>query len=47
MNMGGNITRTDPEFNFTLDSGIGNNSSIGIVIYLEDVITIEKDPEKE
>lgn len=40
-------TKTDPEFDFSIDSGIGNNSSLGIVIYLDDVITIEKKPEKE
>jgi len=38
----GDVTKTDPELNFSIDSGIGNSSSLGIVIYLDDVITFEK-----
>ena len=43
----GNVTKTNPELNFTIDSGIGNNSSLGIVIYLDDVIDLEKKASNE
>ena len=46
-NTGGVETSTDPELNFSIDSGIGNNSSLGIVIYLDDVIDLEKKVEEE
>ena len=43
----GDVTKTDPELNFSIDSGIGNSSSLGIVIYLDDVITFEQKDKKE
>ena len=41
----GDITRTNPEFNYSIDLGIGNSSSIGLVIYLDDVVTLKKKAE--
>ena len=38
----GDVTDSDPEYDYSIDSGIGNSSSLGIVIYLDNVITIEK-----
>ena len=38
----GSITKTDPVLNYSIDSGIGNNSSIGVVIYMDDVVSIKK-----
>ncbi|NOY09119.1 MAG: hypothetical protein GXP33_09790 [Spirochaetes bacterium] len=38
----GEETSTNPELTYSIDSGIGNNSSLGIVIYMDDVITIKK-----
>ena len=43
----GVVVKTDPELNFSIDSGIGNNSSLGIVIYLDDIIDLEKKAEDE
>ena len=41
-NTGGVETKTDPELNYSIDSGMGMDSSLGIVIYLDDVIDLEK-----
>lgn len=43
--VGGNVTETDPEFNYSIDSGIGNDSKLGIIIYLDDVVTLKKKAE--
>ncbi len=43
----GDVTDTDPEITYSVDSGIGNDSSIGIVIYLDNVVTIEQKDKKE
>ncbi len=43
----GNVTNTNPEITYSIDSGIGNNSSIGIIIYLDNVITFEQKDKKE
>lgn len=37
----GNVTKNEAVFNYSIDSGIGNNSSIGIVIYLDNIINFE------
>ena len=38
----GTITTTEPAYSSEIDTSIGNNSSIGITIYLDDVVEIEK-----
>lgn len=40
--VGGTVTETDPEFSYTIDTGIGNESKLGIIIYLDDVIQIDR-----
>ena len=34
--------KTDPEFSYTIDTGVGNEAKLGIVIYLDDVVAIER-----
>ena len=38
----GVVSKADPEFSFSLDTGIGNESKLGITIYMENIVKIEK-----
>lgn len=37
----GVVTKDDMDLQYSIDSGIGNDSKLGITIYLEDIITIQ------
>lgn len=39
----GVVTKSDPDFSYSIDTGIGNEAKLGIIIYLDDIIQIEKD----
>ncbi len=40
----GNVTE-DTTWNYNISTGIGNNSKLGIIIYLDDVVTLKKKAE--
>lgn len=35
-------TEYDPEFSYSIDTGIGNEAMLGIIIYLDDIINIDR-----
>jgi len=40
--VGGEITSNPAEFSFSVDTGIGNEAMLGIVIYLDNVVVIDR-----
>jgi hypothetical protein len=38
----GTVTDIDPVYDYSIDTGMGNEAKIGIVIYLDDIIKIDK-----
>ncbi|MBN2656337.1 MAG: hypothetical protein JXR86_04695 [Spirochaetales bacterium] len=42
VSVAGTVTEMDPEFSYKFDTGIGNEAKLGIVIYLDDIVAIEK-----
>lgn len=39
---GGIVTKNDPQFSYQINTGVGNDAKLGIVIYLDDVIKIDR-----